>query len=91
LFDTPFVREIIWSGSDPARSAVERFMETFPAVIAQDRWAFEKQQGMFDFPDDGYSEVFLRPDIAPRRARQILPRLEQGESDPRASARVAAE
>jgi vanillate O-demethylase monooxygenase subunit len=65
--------------SDPSRSAVERFMETFPAVIAQDRWALEKQQQMFDYPDDGYSEVFLRPDIALRRARAILVRLEQAE------------
>jgi phenylpropionate dioxygenase-like ring-hydroxylating dioxygenase large terminal subunit len=65
--------------SDPTRSAVERFMETFPAVIAEDRWALEKQQRMFDFPDDGYTEVFLRPDIALRRAREILSRLEQAE------------
>jgi Vanillate O-demethylase oxygenase C-terminal domain len=54
-------------------------METFPAVIAEDRWALEKQQQMFDYPDDGYSEVFLRPDIALRRAREILTRLEQAE------------
>jgi len=65
--------------SAPTKSAVERFMETFPAVIAQDRWALEKQQQMFDYPDDGYSEVFLRPDIALRRAREILTRLEQAE------------
>jgi phenylpropionate dioxygenase-like ring-hydroxylating dioxygenase large terminal subunit len=65
--------------SDPSKSAVERFMETFPAVIAEDRWALEKQQQMFGYPDDGYSEVFLRPDIALRRAREILNRLEQAE------------
>jgi Vanillate O-demethylase oxygenase C-terminal domain len=65
--------------SDPTKPAVERFMETFPAVIEQDRWALEKQQQMFDYPDDGYSEVFLRPDIALRRAREILQRLEQAE------------
>ena len=63
----------------PAKSAVERFMETFPAVIEQDRWALEKQQRMFDYPDDGYAEVFLRPDIALRRAREILERLERAE------------
>jgi hypothetical protein len=34
---------------------------------------------MFDYPDDGYSEVFLRPDIALRRAREILHRLEAAE------------
>ena len=65
--------------SDPARSAVERFMETFPAVIAEDRWALEKQQAMFDYPDDGYREVFLRPDRALRRAREILIGLEEAE------------
>ena len=65
--------------SDPTRSAIERFMETFPSVIAEDRWALEKQQRMFDYPDDGYREVFLRPDRALRRARQILTRLEHEE------------
>src|SRR5689334_5087685 len=65
--------------SDPARSAVQRFMETFPAVIAEDRWALEKQQAMFDYPDDGYREVFLRPDRALRRAREILMGLEEAE------------
>jgi vanillate O-demethylase monooxygenase subunit len=65
--------------SDPARSAVERFMETFPAVIAEDRWALEQQQRMFAYPDDGYREVFLRPDRALRRAREILAELERAE------------
>jgi vanillate O-demethylase monooxygenase subunit len=57
-------------------------METFPAVIAEDRWALEKQQQMFNYPDDGYFEVFLRPDAALRRARQILTRLERAEKRP---------
>jgi phenylpropionate dioxygenase-like ring-hydroxylating dioxygenase large terminal subunit len=65
--------------SDPSKSAVARFMETFPAVIAEDRWALEKQQQMYDYPDDGYFEVFLRPDTALRKARQILTRLERAE------------
>ncbi len=65
--------------SDPTKPAVERFMETFPAVIAEDRWVLEKQQAMFDYPDDGYREVFLRPDRALRRAREILMRLEEAE------------
>jgi vanillate O-demethylase monooxygenase subunit len=65
--------------SDPTRPAVERFMETFPAVIAEDRWALEKQQQMFSYPDDGYFEIFLRPDTAIRKARQILGRLERAE------------
>lgn len=66
--------------SDPSRPAVDRFTETFPAVIAQDRWALEHQQRMFDYPDDGYREVFLRPDRALRRAREILAGLERAET-----------
>ena len=65
--------------SDPAKSSIKHFAETFPAVIAQDHWALIKQQQMFDAPDDGYSEVFLRPDAALRRARQILAKLERAE------------
>jgi phenylpropionate dioxygenase-like ring-hydroxylating dioxygenase large terminal subunit len=72
--------------SDPSRSAVERFMETFPAVIAEDRWALEKQQQMFAYPDDGYTEVFLRPDRALRRAREILTALERAERMPESAA-----
>jgi vanillate O-demethylase monooxygenase subunit len=65
--------------SDPTRSAVARFMETFPKVIAEDRWALEQQQKMFRYPDEGYREVFLRPDRALRRAREILTALERAE------------
>ena len=72
--------------SDPSRSAVERFMETFPAVIAEDRWALEKQQQMYRYPDDGYVEVFLRPDRALRRAREILTALEHAERMPQTAA-----
>jgi hypothetical protein len=76
--------------SDPERSAISRFVETFPSVIAEDRWALEKQQRMFDFPDDGYAEVFLRPDAAIRRARLMLRRLERAEA-PEGAKPVAAE
>lgn len=76
--------------SDPERSAISRFVETFPSVIAEDRWALEKQQRMFDFPDDGYAEVFLRPDAAIRRARLMLRRLERAEA-PDGAKTVAAE
>jgi vanillate O-demethylase monooxygenase subunit len=68
--------------SDPRQSAISRFVETFPRVIAEDRWALEKQQRMFDFPDDGYTEVFLRPDTALRRARLLLRRMERAEQEP---------
>ncbi len=74
------------SKSDPSRPAVERFMETFPAVIAEDRWALERQQRMFAYPDDGYVEVFLRPDRALRRAREILTGLERTERTPQGAA-----
>lgn len=76
--------------SDPQKSAVSRFMETFPAVIAEDRWALEKQQRMFDYPDDGYFELFLPTDAALRRARILLSRLERAEN-PRSGKRIAAE
>jgi vanillate O-demethylase monooxygenase subunit len=66
-------------------------METFPAVIAEDRWALEKQQAMSDYPDDGYREIFLRPDRALRRAREILMRLEQAEQIAKTPGQVAAE
>ena len=46
------------------------------------------QQQMFAYPDDGYVEVFLRPDRALRRAREILTGLERAEQMPRS---VAAE
>ena len=60
------------SGGDPTMSAAKRVASTFPAVVDQDRWALERQQHMFEIPDDGYSELFLKPDKALRRARQIF-------------------
>jgi vanillate O-demethylase monooxygenase subunit len=66
-------------------------METFPAVIAEDRWALEKQQQMFSYPDNGYFEIFLRSDTAIRKARQILSRLERAERTPEPAKSVAAE
>jgi vanillate O-demethylase monooxygenase subunit len=30
----------------------------------EDLWALERQQKMFEYPDDDYSEVFLRSDQA---------------------------
>ncbi len=76
--------------SDPSRSAISRFLETFPSVIAEDRWALEQQQRMMDFPDDGYVEVFLRPDTALRRARLLLQRLARADA-PAGAKDVAAE
>ena len=44
----------------------------FPNVVEEDLWALEKQQKMFEFADEGYNELFLKPDKALRRARQIF-------------------
>ncbi len=66
------------SGSDPSKSCTQHIAETFPAVMEEDLWALERQQKMFEYPDDDYSEVFLRSDQALLRARKILADLEQG-------------
>jgi vanillate O-demethylase monooxygenase subunit len=68
--------------SDPNKSAAKRVAETFPEVVAQDRWALERQQQMFVYPDEGYSELYLKPDKALRRARQIFAALERAERSP---------
>ncbi len=60
------------SGGDPNVSAAKRVASMFPGVVEEDRWALEIQQQMFEFPDEGYSELFLKPDKALRRARQIF-------------------
>lgn len=67
------------SGGNPSISVARRMMENFDSVAAQDLWALEKQQQMFAFPDDGYSELYLKPDKALRRARQIFSALERAE------------
>jgi len=46
---------------------------------------------MFNYPDDGYFEVFLRPDAALRRVRQLLRRLERAERVQEQTNPVAAE
>ena len=72
----------LMSRGDPSVSTAKRFGEMFPAVAAEDLWALEKQQQMFDFPDEGYTEVHLRPDKALRRARQIFSALLRKERGP---------
>ena len=67
------------SKGDPKASAASRVAKMFPEVVAQDLWALEKQQEMFDFEDDGYMEVFLKPDKALRRIRQLFSRAQQAE------------
>lgn len=60
------------SKGDPGTPTAERVAEMFPTVAAEDLWAVAEQQKMFDYPDDGYAEVFLKPDLALRRARKIF-------------------
>ena len=60
------------SGVTPKVSAAKRVASMFPGVVEEDRWALEIQQKMFEIPDEGYSELFLKPDKALRRARQIF-------------------
>lgn len=67
------------SRSDPNVSAAQVVAKMFPAVVDQDRWALEQQQFMYEFPDEGYSEIFLKPDKALRRARQILMAMQREE------------
>jgi len=50
---------------------------TFPAVMDEDRWALERQQRMFAYPDEGYHEVYLRSDKALLRCRKILEEMER--------------
>lgn len=59
------------SAGDPNLTAAKRAGQMFPEVVAQDLWALEQQQAMFAYPEDDYQEVFLKPDKALRRARQI--------------------
>ena len=67
------------SKGDPNISAARRVATMFPEVVAQDLWALEKQQEMFAFADDDYMEVFLKPDKALRRIRQLFSRAQQSE------------
>ena len=57
---------------------IERMKATFPPVADQDIWALERQQKMFAFAEDGYSEVHLRSDRAILIVRKILQALEKG-------------
>lgn len=67
------------SPSDPAKSMAHYIADTFPPVIEEDRWALEKQQKMVDYPDDGYTEVYLQSDQAIVTLRRVLSKLESQE------------
>lgn len=64
---------------DPDKSTVDRIAEMFPDVVNQDRWALERQQKMLEYPDDGYSELFLQSDKAVQRARQVIGQMRREE------------
>jgi vanillate O-demethylase monooxygenase subunit len=67
--------------SDPSKSCTSRIAETFPAVMDEDRWALERQQRMFQYPEDGYHEVYLRSDKPLLRCRKILEEMERTNRD----------
>jgi phenylpropionate dioxygenase-like ring-hydroxylating dioxygenase large terminal subunit len=79
------------SYGDPTMTAAQRVASMFPKVAAEDRWALEEQQRMVEYPDDGYQEVFLKPDIAIRRARKIFLDLLREEQSPAPTSQAAAE
>jgi vanillate O-demethylase monooxygenase subunit len=63
---------------NPNKSSIDTIKEMFPAVVDQDRWALERQQKMFAFDEEGYSEVHLRSDRSILAVRKILDALEKG-------------
>jgi vanillate O-demethylase monooxygenase subunit len=67
--------------SDPNMPTAQKVAEMFPGVVEQDEWALKRQQVMMEYPDDGYSELFLKSDKALRRARQILVGLQRKERE----------
>jgi len=64
----------------PDISTAKRIATMFPDVAKQDRWAIENQQRMVEHPVEGYQEVYLKADLAVRRARKIWHDLLRDES-----------
>ena len=58
--------------ANPTRSLASAMAESFPEVAAQDLWALERQQLMYELPDDGYTEVSVPADRAMLVARKIF-------------------
>jgi phenylpropionate dioxygenase-like ring-hydroxylating dioxygenase large terminal subunit len=63
--------------STKSENITQRIAATFPVVMDEDLWALERQQKMFDYPDDEYHEVYLRSDKALLRCRKILQEMER--------------
>lgn len=62
--------------SDPSKSLVAQMVEGFPEVVAQDLWALEKQQEMYNLPDNGYEEIHVKTDRAMLIVRKVLAAME---------------
>jgi len=79
------------SKGDATVSTAKRVAEMFPVVANEDKWALELQQAMFEYPAEDYQEVFLKPDIAIRRARKIFADMIREEDGPQSPKLQAAE
>jgi vanillate O-demethylase monooxygenase subunit len=63
--------------STRSKNLTSRIAQTFPTVMDEDRWALERQQRNFEYPEDGYHEVYLRSDKPLLRCRKILEEMER--------------
>lgn len=77
------------SAGDPSMPAAERAATMFPNVVEEDKFALDQQQAMFDYPEEDYQEVFLKPDKGLRRARQIVQEMLREEQAGRQQAQAA--
>ena len=68
-----------WAKDPQAKSLTQAIAAGAPVVVEQDRWAIERQQEMFAYPDEGYREVHIKTDGAVIMARKILDDLEAAE------------
>ncbi len=66
--------------ADPSRRLVDAIFEGAPTVVEQDRWAIERQQEMFAYPDEDYREVHIKSDGAVVMARRMLDAMELAEA-----------
>ena len=64
--------------STRSKKLTQDIAANFPTVMQEDRWALELQQKNFEYPEDGYHEVYLRSDKALLRCRKILEEMERG-------------
>ena len=67
--------------ADRSKPLVDAIVAGAPVVVAQDKWAIERQQEMLAFADQGYREVHVKTDGAMMMARQVLNRMEAAERE----------